>query len=242
MPKQRKAPVAHATDQPRENGSVWLRAAPPDIQQMILEARVRDELSRLSDDTAVPPELAALFLGVSESTLRRMRDGTGPKYVQPKSTSKGSEGLGRNQAIMYRIGELKAWQKNNQFSSTIEAAQARGLCFASLLDLATEQPFLTRVDKSQRVIGHGLAVPLTKTRRLLQGAKARILWMAWEEALALTWESSAARGPFERAFSSALSRAEGSSFAGREATEVVEATASKRRPSSRPTRPRATPL
>lgn len=103
----------------------------PSLHEILL----LDALGRMPDESILDPALAALYLRVSEPTLARLRsEGGGPDYSQPK------EG-GRNAKVSYQMGELRRWHRSGKVSSTMEAAKNRGLCFSSLIDLATPQPF-----------------------------------------------------------------------------------------------------
>ena len=84
---------------------------------------IKDRISKMDDDTTIGPDIAAVYLDMSEKTLATHRQkGCGPEYIQPKTTA------ARNQSVSYKMRSLRDWQKQNSFKSSIEAAGARGLC------------------------------------------------------------------------------------------------------------------
>lgn len=84
---------------------------------------IKDRISKMDDDATIGPDIAAVYLDMSEKTLATHRQkGCGPEYIQPKTTA------ARNQSVSYKMRSLRDWQKENSFKSSMEAAGARGLC------------------------------------------------------------------------------------------------------------------
>ena len=81
----------------------------------------------MPDDATLSAEVSALYLGVSVKTLARYRQtGNGPAYIQYQA----EDSKARNQRVNYLLGDLRIWRDRHKVSSTMEAAQVRGLAFA----------------------------------------------------------------------------------------------------------------
>lgn len=104
------------------------------VDQMLAEARVRNELAPLDDSTDVPATLAAIYLGISEDTLLELRKpapdrpggdhgGDGPPFY--KVTLPGARG--QNQAVMYSLGGLRAYKKKRMGVTSHEVAMKSGM-------------------------------------------------------------------------------------------------------------------
>ncbi|AVG78124.1 hypothetical protein [Pantoea ananatis] len=136
----------------------------------------------MPDDATIGVDLAALYLGVSVKTLARYRqNGDGPPYVQYQS----SESKARNQRVNYLLGDLRAWRNNHRVSSTIQAAQVRGLTFSTLSDLTKPQPFW--IFKSQIVIGHALCIEDDFFKDFLISNDYQIIWICVNDVLLEKW-------------------------------------------------------
>lgn len=194
----------------------WVRHLPSDIRQEFSKTKVRASLASMPDDTPVGVDLAAVYLCTSPATLKRMRaEGTGPKYLQPR-TNEGT--TARNQKISYLMGELKDWLRAQSTSSTMHAAELRGTMFATLQDLAAVEPFwVKRMKDVEAILGHVLA---TDVAGLISDEEARIEWMDWGAALGLPWAHEPQRAIFEGPFVSALEAVHHRMEAGRASTEI----------------------
>ncbi|ABO55168.1 helix-turn-helix domain-containing protein [Burkholderia vietnamiensis] len=173
----------------------------------------------LAPDTAIPGELAAVFLGVSDRTLKRLRGrGDGPPYVQyPESGS-----VRRNQRVLYILSDLRKWREHKRVTSTIEAATARGLTFTTRDSVFhDEHPFWAQrildgepvmgapEGATLLILGHALCVPEDSSRELLAAAldvepKVALVHLTLAEALDQAWDRSVDRLPFHRAYLAAL--------------------------------------
>jgi hypothetical protein len=196
----------------------WMRHLPSDIREQFSKAKVRAELAAMPDATPVDSDLAAVYLCTSAATLKRMRaEGTGPKYLQPK-TNDGT--TARNQKISYLMGELKRWLEGQSTSSTTHAAELRGTMFATLQDAGRLEPFWVGKHKGVEVIiGHVLATSLTPS--LISDGAARIEWLDWGQALGLPWTQQEQRSVFEEPFELLLKNALDAAHAGFETGEFL---------------------
>lgn len=161
--------------------------------------------------------LAALYLGISLSTLRRIvAKGELKSIKNPESSSTAF-----NQKALFEMGELRRWREKNKAGGVAEQALLRGLGFQTLSDLAIEQPFWTRhQSRGESIIGHGLALPPEIVDGLLADPKIGVVWLTWEEALSLPWESVEQRGLFLPLYVACLQHALGAAEAGGVATEM----------------------
>jgi len=145
--------------------------------------------SDMPDDAAIGVDLAALYLGVSVKTLARYRqNGDGPPYVQYQS----SESKARNQRVNYLLGDLRAWRNNHRVSSTMQAAQVRGLAFTSLKDFVEPQPFWAD-SSDDKIIGHILTLPHSIFKDCLKKYTCEITWLSVEEGLLRQWKNAEER-------------------------------------------------
>jgi hypothetical protein len=196
----------------------WMRHLPSDIREQFALAKVRAGLSQMPDTTPVDADLAAVYLCTSPATLKRMRaEGTGPKYLQPK-TNEGT--TARNQKISYLMGELKRWLEGQSTNSTMHAAELRGTMFATLQDVGRLEPFWIGKHKGVEVVlGHVLATPLTPS--LISDGAAHIEWLDWGAALSLPWTLKEQRAVFEVPFKTLLESALQNAFTGFERGEFL---------------------
>lgn len=167
----------------------------------------------LSGEATIPPELAAAYLGISKKSLARLRqNGEGPPYIQVRAES---ETTARNQKVNYILEDLSIYRTSQKVGSTMEAAQLRGMTFATLSDLLEEQPFWIQtihaeskggmgretVSKSREVIvGHVLTVSDPEFAKLLRDPDAEVKWMSLDDAMSLSWADEEARAPFHAAY------------------------------------------
>lgn len=187
----------------------------PKIRASLERAMARNALAGLADETVVESELAALYLGISISTLRRIVGKGELKAI--KNPEGGSTAF--NQKALFEMGELRRWREKNKAGGVAEQALLRGLAFASISDLAIEQPFWTRRQgRGESILGHGLTLPPDVFEGLLDDPKVGVEWLPWDEALNLPWESAEQRELFEPLYVECLRQALGAAEAGREAT------------------------
>ncbi|EEE2763622.1 Uncharacterised protein [Salmonella enterica subsp. diarizonae] len=141
----------------------------------------------MPDDTTLGVDLAALYLGISVKTLARYRqNGDGPTYVQYQS----EDSKARNQRVNYLLKDLRSWRDSHRVSSTMHAAQVRGLAFTCLSDLTEPQPFwqiTNNTGSTSKIISHALTTPDDIFRQLLEEPNKKVIWTSIEEALFMDW-------------------------------------------------------
>ncbi|WP_233965443.1 hypothetical protein [Pectobacterium versatile] len=141
-------------------------------------------------DTTLGVDLAALYLGISVKTLARYRqNGGGPHYIQYQA----EDSKARNQRVNYLLKDLRSWRDSHRVSSTMHAAQVRGLAFNSLMDLCKPQPFWNikiLPDNNWRLVSHALTIPDDDFKKKLLEPNADIVWISIEEALFNEWQSA----------------------------------------------------
>ncbi|EIA0306824.1 TPA: hypothetical protein NBO89_002896, partial [Escherichia coli] len=153
----------------------------------------------MPDDATLSAEVSALYLGVSVKTLARYRQtGNGPAYIQYQA----EDSKARNQRVNYLLGDLKTWRDNHKVNSTMEAAQVRGLAFASLADFTKPEPFWTIDNK---IYSHALTVSDEVFKELLNTSRAEVIWISLEKVLFENWHASRERQKWNDVFVSVLS-------------------------------------
>lgn len=193
------------------------------------QAEIWKAFQDIPDDAVVDSKLAAVFLGISHQSLARMRGkGGSPPYVQLRE----DDSTARNQRVNYILKDLRAWRESNKVSSTMEAAQLRGLTFSTLPSLLEEQPFwiLTTHSKSKGTMGRGevsesleviadhvFTIPGDKFSKLLQDPNAEVQWISLDEAMSRPWANDEARQPFHEAYTKVLQQSIDRSAAQQEA-------------------------
>lgn len=186
----------------------------------------------IPDEATIPSELAAVFLGVSDKTLSRLRQkGGGPPYFQANEI----ETKARNQRVNYILGDLRVWRESKKVANTVEAAQVRGMTFATMSDVLEEMPFWRitttssakaglssdRGSKSRSLIeGHVLGVPDSRTLELLNDERADVVWLSLVDAMSEPWADGEARLLFHRAYVDVLQGAIYQSEQQQEAAEL----------------------
>lgn len=186
----------------------------PKIRASLERAMARNALAGLADETVVESELAALYLGISLSTLRRIVGDGELKAI--KNPASGSTAF--NQKALFEMGELRRWREKNKAGGVAEQALLRGMAFRSISDLAIEQPFWThRQGRTETILGHGLTLAPEVVEAMLADSTVSVAWLPWDEALGLPWESAEQRALFEPLYVECLRHALGAAEAGREA-------------------------
>lgn len=127
------------------------------IDQLMVELRFRDEIAGMRDDTTLPEELAAIYLGVSVAELAEHRStkskkpATGsksqasavspPKIKMLKPIRQGA--VGQNQKVLYKLGHLREYQDSITVESSFDAAVKAGIYgFVSI-----RAPFFAQLEK-----------------------------------------------------------------------------------------------
>ncbi|EIV6645983.1 TPA: hypothetical protein MDY81_004351 [Klebsiella aerogenes] len=141
--------------------------------------------SEIPDDATLSVDLAALYLGISVKSLARYRqNGGGPHYIQYQA----EDSKARNQRVNYLLRDLRSWRDSHRVSSTMHAAQVRGLAFTSLSDFTEPQPFWQiTIGSTSKIISHALTTPDDIFRQLLEEPNKKVIWTSIEEALFMDW-------------------------------------------------------
>ncbi|ECW1821764.1 hypothetical protein FG170_03800 [Serratia marcescens] len=141
----------------------------------------------MPDETTLSVDLAALYLGISVKSLARYRqNGGGPHYIQYQA----EDSKARNQRVNYLLKDLRSWRDSHRVSSTMHAAQVRGLAFTSLSDFCEPQPFWCITNGSgsaSKIISHALTLPDDDFKQILLEPNAEVVWTSIEEALFMDW-------------------------------------------------------
>ena len=148
----------------------------------------------MPDDATLSAEVSALYLGVSVKTLARYRqNGNGPAYIQYQA----EDSKARNQRVNYLLGDLRAWRDSHKVSSTMEAAQVRGLAFTCLTDFTKPEPFWAIDNK---IYSHALTIPDEIFKELLSTTRAKVIWISVEKVLSEDWHSARERDRWNALF------------------------------------------
>ncbi len=103
------------------------------LEEEMVRARIASEIAGFHDDTTLNEEQAAIFLGVSVSTLEYWRskpnDPDDPRGFEGPEMIKiiGKGAVGQNQRVHYKLGALRAFQKRNTSTSSFDSALKAGL-------------------------------------------------------------------------------------------------------------------
>ncbi|AOV13774.1 hypothetical protein FMK67_07020 [Klebsiella michiganensis] len=150
-------------------------------------AEVWHLFGNMPDDATLSAEVSALYLGVSVKTLARYRqNGNGPAYIQYQA----EDSKARNQRVNYLLGDLRAWRDSHKVSSTMEAAQVRGLAFTCLNDFTKPEPFWSIDNK---IYSHALTISDEIFKELLNTTRAEVIWISVEKVLSEDWHSARER-------------------------------------------------
>ncbi|EBM2003792.1 MULTISPECIES: hypothetical protein [Enterobacteriaceae] len=158
----------------------------------------------MPDDTTLGVDLAALYLGISVKTLARYRqNGDGPTYIQYQS----EDSKARNQRVNYLLKDLRSWRDSHRVSSTMHAAQVRGLAFTCLSDFTEPQPFwriTNNTGSTSKIISHALTIPDESFKQFLLEPNAEVIWISVEKALFISWINKDERSIWHDIFTSTL--------------------------------------
>lgn len=192
------------------------------IDHMMAELRVRDEIAGMRDDTTLPEELAAIYLGMSVAELAEQRSSKSkksaigskghvgaanlPKIKMIKPIREGA--VGQNQKVLYKLGHLREYQESITVESSFDAAVKAGMYgFVSVFAPFFAQPE-KRSDRGRAVLvgkAWDKKDPMWSNRfkDLLEG-KLRALWLTPAEAASSRWTSLSAHKAFAKPWLAAL--------------------------------------
>ncbi|MDP9085670.1 MAG: hypothetical protein M3N02_02755 [Pseudomonadota bacterium] len=206
------------------------------LDQLLAEARVRDELAGMRDDTVLPEELAAIYLCVSVAELAELRK---PPKAAPSAKGGGEakparlkmikpirEGaVGQNQKVVYKLAALREFLASNTVESSFEAAVNSGMYGF----VAMRAPFFSQPEKRSdrgRVIIVAPAWSRLDPERAgrlkdaLDG-KLRVVWLTPAEAASSRWASVSSHNAFAKPWLAALKTEAQAVKAAVEGTEIA---------------------
>lgn len=177
-------------------------------------------MARLPDDAQVGWGTAALLINVeeppSQRTLERWRQArnklgeSGPPYIP---------GPGLTSPVSYNVGAVRAWIRERQAATTMDASVRRGLTFGSLSDLVRPEPWVYRDGK---VLSHVLDAHQEDLLDALMGRGSGEIVVAglFEVMRGILWADTNAFDVFHAAFGAVLHTAEQQSNDVRLASEL----------------------
>ncbi len=209
------------------------------LDQMMAEARIRNEIAGMNDDTTLPEELAAIYLCVSMTEMSELRKPSKrPKAVaggkdtaqtkQPprlkmiKSIREGA--VGQNQKVMFKLVDLRDYQKSITVESSFEAAVKSGMYGF----MTIHAPFFAQQEKRSdrgRTVLVGKAWDKTEPEwaarfKELYDGKLRAVWLTPAEAATSRWSSTSAHKAFAKPWLALLKDQAQAVKAALEATEI----------------------
>lgn len=97
-----------------------------ELEKIMVVAEVWKTFEGMPNYAVIPAKLAALYLGVSEKTLSRLRQGgDGPPYIQ-HLVNKKSRAM--NHKVSYQLSDLQEYLSSRKVKSLIHSAKLRGMC------------------------------------------------------------------------------------------------------------------
>lgn len=102
------------------------------LEKKLELAAQRSKIASFHDDTTLEPELAALYLGISEKKLEELRRATTnarqhTSHRIPFYKIFDHDALGQNQPILYKLGDLRYFRSLIKVTDSHEAAVNAGL-------------------------------------------------------------------------------------------------------------------
>jgi len=102
------------------------------LEQKLELAAQRSKIAAFHDDTTLEPELAALYLGISEKKLEELRRASKNSRDHifgriPFYKIFDHDALGQNQPIQYKLGDLRYFHREIRVTNSHEAAVNAGL-------------------------------------------------------------------------------------------------------------------
>lgn len=115
------------------------------LEEKMAKARMRAEIATWNDDTTLEADLACVYLGMSPTKLEELRatDGQGPKILKyPDKNAKG-----RNQPVLYKLGDLRDYQRRCSSSGSFDAAKK---AYGMTGFMTTLNPFFAKAEPKGR--------------------------------------------------------------------------------------------
>ena len=140
------------------------------LEEEMVRARIASEIAGFHDDTTLNEEQAAIFLGVSVSTLEYWRskpnDPDDPRGFEGPQMIKiiGKGAVGQNQRVHYKLGALRAFQAKNTSTSSFDSALKAGLLGWTNMQMPFFAKFELR-NRETRAVIFGNAWNMADSRR-----------------------------------------------------------------------------
>lgn len=182
------------------------------LEQKLAEGSARSVIAGWNDDTTVDSEMAALYLGLSESKLAELRgssnkakagdEAAGPPLI--KYFDKGA--AGQNQPVLYKLRDLREYQKKSTASDSFNAALNAGLAGWTTM----RQPFFAELDKRRQPLAlEAHAWDMGDPKRegffaALANGSTRVVWITPAEAAGSRWTRSQRHRPWAEGYLFAL--------------------------------------
>jgi hypothetical protein len=185
---------SQVTKRPKTGGRSRLSMA-----QRLELAIQRSKIAELHDDTTLEPALAALYLGISEKKLEELRrppkgsdESFTPRLPFLKIFDQGA--TGRNQPVLHKLGDLRAYQRMWRATDSFEAAANAGLAGW----LVKKHPFYVAVIKGAGdvVLADGWDPYLPEPDELFLALLRRtvtVRWMSLANAVLENWRDQEAQ-------------------------------------------------
>lgn len=207
------------------------------LDQLMSEARIRNEIAGMNDDTTLPEELAAIYLGISVSELAEMRKppkkvakSAAPSKAPPlprlKMIKPIREGaVGQNQKVLYKLGHLRAYQESITVESSFDAAVVGGIYGFMTIQAPFFAKPATRSDRGRATLvgkAWDKADPHWGERfKALFDGKLRAVWMTPAEAASSRWAKLADHRKFAKPWLAVLKGEASAVRAALEATGIA---------------------
>lgn len=182
------------------------------LEQELAEGSARSVIAGWNDDTTVDSEMAALYLGISESKLAELRgsanqaksgqEAGGPPLI--KYFDKGA--AGQNQPVLYKLRDLREYQEKSTASDSFNAALNAGLAGWT----AMRQPFFAELERRrQPLVLEAHAWDMDDPKRegyfaSLANGSMRVVWITPAEAAGSRWTRSERHRPWAEGYLLAL--------------------------------------
>lgn len=190
------------------------------LEEKMAKARMRAEIASWNDDTTLEADLACVYLGMSPTKLEELRatDGQGPKILKyPDKNAKG-----RNQPVLYKLGELRDYQRRCSSSGSFDAAKK---AYGMTGFMTTLNPFFAKPEPKGRffVLGDAWDEDDDEGAELLKraaGGELSVVWLSPADAAVATWQNPAKHKELAEAWLRTLSEESGAVRAALERTEL----------------------
>lgn len=211
------------------------------LDQLMSEARIRNEIAGMHDDTTLPEELSAIYLCISVAELAEFRKvpkkanraaagskgasavATPPRLKMLKPIREGA--VGQNQKVLYKLGHLRAYQESITVESSFDAAVVGGIYGFMTIQAPFFAKPATRSDRGRATLvgkAWDKADPHWGERfKALFDGKLRAVWMTPAEAASSRWAKLADHRKFAKPWLAVLKGEASAVRAALEATGIA---------------------